>query len=175
MIFEYGNISVDTASLPQPSLDAMIRRGLTHYFGNEQAAKVSNRKAKLASGDSPREASDDEVSQWVNELRAAALEALNAGTVGQHVTRGPAVSPEEAEARKIAKAEIVVILKANNLKVPTGEKTVKAPDGEFTMDQLIDRRLSHGTHGDRIRADAAKEVRRKAKEASKVLAGGTDL
>ena len=37
---QYGNVKIDTAHLPPASIQALLSRGLAHYLGNEQNAKV---------------------------------------------------------------------------------------------------------------------------------------
>ena len=64
---------------------------------------------------------------------------------------------------------------AAKIKVPTKDDTVKTPDGEFTMAQLVDRRLVFVAKdgrdiGAEITKEAEKEVARLAKEAAKVQA-----
>lgn len=183
MQLEYGKLSVDTATLPEASLNALIRKGWAHFMGNEQASKVTAWKAKLVDGTpatdtapavAGREPSEDEISAAKDAYQAAALKALQDGTVGVSVARGPAVSPEETIMRGLAKAEITATLKANGLKVPTGEAVVKFGDGQsFTMAQLIARRLEPEgegrsyAQGGRLKAEAAKEMKRRAREIEK--------
>lgn len=189
MKLEYGDkIAVDTATLPAVSNEALIKKGWSHYMGNEQASKVTAWKAKLeagtpAEGDKPavagRTPTADEIEAKKAEFQATALKALQEGTVGVSVARGPAVSPEETVMRQLARAEVTAILKDAGLKVPAGDKVVKFGDGqEFTMAALIARRLEPEAdgrayaHGGRLKAEAAKELKRREREAAKVKGTG---
>lgn len=159
----YGDHTLDFSKLPPKSLEAMLKRGVAHYLGNEVASKVSGRKAKAAADGTPL--ADDEVAAIKAEYVAAALQALNEGTVGVS-TRGPAADPIDSEMEKIARAEINTVLKANGAKFQgKGEdRKVTFADGQsFTMPQLIERRLGSPDHGDRIRKEAEKAIKARAK------------
>lgn len=173
----YGTYTLDFSKFPAQSALAMLKRGVTHYLGNEQAAKVSNRKAKYLAR-TKVEAADDEVAAWKEEFVQAAIAALADGTVGM-ATRGPSVDPVEAHMERIAKAEISNILKTSGTKF-TGkgeDRKIKAANGEeFTMDTLVERRLANPDHGGRIRKEAEKAVKNAAKAAEAVKgAGPVDL
>lgn len=170
----YGTITLDFTKLPAKSLEAMLKRGVTHFLGNEQASKVSGWKKGFeeANQASP---SDEEVSAKKADYVAKALEALEAGTVGT-ASRGPSVDPVEAEMERIAKREIKAILDKSGAKF-TGkkgeERKVTFGDGSaFTMDELVDRRLANPTEGPRIRTEAEKAIRVAAKMAEKAKAAG---
>lgn len=168
MIVKYGTFEIDFAAVPHTSLVAMLRRGVSHYFGSEQASKVTgkykpNDAGELAEGviDTPENRATD-----LTAFREKALENLLAGTVGVS-TRGPQVDPVEKIARGIARKEVQGILAAHNVKWPKkAEDTVSLPDGsKVTADQLIDRRLAK--EGDRIMKEAKKIADQKAREAKK--------
>jgi len=178
MIVTYGNITLDFTALPGKSTEAMLRRGVTHFLGNEQAAKVTGWKQKLA--EDKVFPSDDEIAAKKAEYVAVALKALEEGTVGT-ATRGPAADPIEAEMERIAKREINGILKTNNAKF-TGkgdERKVTFANGDsFTMDELVERRLSGvdketgQPHADRLRKLAEKAIKDAARQAEKAKAAG---
>lgn len=169
----YGTHTLDFAKFPAQSTLAMLKRGVTHYLGNEQAAKVTNWKAKYLE-ENKVEPADDEIAAKKAEFIAAAIAALEAGTVGM-ATRGPSVDPVEAHMERIAKAEINNILKQSGTKF-TGkgeDRKIVAANGEsFTMDQLVERRLANPEHGARIRKLAEKAVKDAAKAAEVVKAAG---
>lgn len=173
----YGTITLDFTTLPPKSLEAMLKRGVTHFLGNEQASKVSGWKARLAEGSDEAPArvpSDEEVSAKKAEYVAAALAALQAGTVGT-ASRGPSVDPVEAEMDRIAKREIKAILEKNGAKFAgKGEdrKVTFADGSAFTMDELVDRRLANATEGARIKSEAEKAIRQAAKQAEKAKGAG---
>lgn len=168
----YGAVTVETASLPPVSAEAMIRRGLSHYFGNEQAAKVTALKDKwIGDKDANPEATpatDEQVSKWLAEARQAAFEKLMAGTVGAGRLTGPRIDPIESATLAIAKVEVTNILRAAGVKPPKGEETVSLAGEAFTMAQLIERRLAK--EGDRIAKEAAKRVADQKKKAEKAKA-----
>lgn len=169
----YGTYNLDFSKFPAQSSLAMLKRGVTHYLGNEQAAKVTNWKAKFLE-ENKVEPADDEVAAKKNEFILAAIAALEAGTVGM-ATRGPSIDPVEAHIERIAKAEINNILRASGTKF-TGKgedrKIVAANGDSFTMDDLVERRLANPTEGPRIRKLAEKAVKDAAKAAEVVKAAG---
>jgi hypothetical protein len=148
-IESYGH-SIDLASLPYSSQVALMRRGVAHYLGNEQASKVSGWVEKQ-----PGEVTDVDKAAVKAEYIREAVQAMIAGTMGHGrvgVARGTAL---ETVMRRIAETEVKAILKANKLAWPSGEKTVTLGDATFTGRQLVERRLAQ--HGDRIKTLAEKE------------------
>ena len=170
----YGTHTLDFTKLPAKSLEAMLKRGVTHFLGNEQASKVSGWKVRFVETEK-REPNDDEVAEVKSAYITKALEALSAGTVGV-ATRGPAADPMDATMERIARGEISDVLKANGAKfVGKGEdrKVAFADGSSFTMDELIERRLANPEHGPRIRKDAEKAIKDAARKAEKAkVAGG---
>ena len=159
MNITYGSHSIHIESLPATSLEALLRRGISHYLGNEQAAKVSNRKADYQAkhGEHP---DDDLVASWKEEVQALAVEKLVAGTIGQHAPRAPSVDPVEREAGKIALAEVKIILSKNGIKPPKKGEPVTFKNGsQATLEELVARRLANPTEGERIMKEAAKAVK----------------
>ena len=150
----YGSHSIHIESLPAASLEALLRRGISHYLGNEQAAKITNRKADYQAkhGESPEL---DLVAEWKEEIQSAAVAKLLAGTIGQHAARAPSVDPVEKEATKIATAEVKMILTKNGIKVPKKGEPVTFKNGsQSTLDELVARRLANPVEGARIIAEA---------------------
>jgi hypothetical protein len=161
-VINYGEISIDVDSLPAVSTNALLRRGLAHFLGNEQAAKVSAFKEKNP------EATESQVLAYKAECVANAVAALNAGTVGANV-RGPRGTAIETIMRKIASDEVKTVLAALKVKAPKGEEKVKFANGDsFTMNELIARRLEK--HADRITAEANKAMKDAARKAEKIAA-----
>jgi hypothetical protein len=155
----YGH-TVDFLTLPQASQMAIVRRGLVHLLGNEQASKVVVR-AKKAEADG-QEVSEEAKAVWKQEFVDAALASLLAGTVGSGV-RAPAIDPVEAAMEKIATREVKLALVANGLKVPGTKGTARDAEITFgdgttrTLDYLIERWLAK--HGETARKEAEKAVR----------------
>ncbi len=174
MQVKYGEFDIDFAKVPHASLVAMLRRGVSHYFGSEQASKVTGKfkpdeDGSLAEGviDTP-----ENRAQALAEYRAKALENLLAGTVGIS-TRGPAVDPITTIVRRLAKAKVTEILRQHKIAVPKkAEDTIETPDGNrFTMAQLVDRRIAK--YGEELNKEAKKiadEQARKAKKAAEQAA-----
>ena len=69
----YGTHTLDFTKLPAKSLEAMLKRGVTHFLGNEQASKVSGWKARFVETEK-REPNDDEVAEVKSAYIAKALE-----------------------------------------------------------------------------------------------------
>ena len=175
----YGTHEFDFAALPVQSLTAMVKRGLTHYLGSEQASKVTRDKAQYQDDNAGAEMSEADINAAKAEYVASAIAALQAGTVGTS-TRGPSLDPVEAEVARIAKAEINTVLKANGAtfkKVGEGDtakRVVTFANGDaFTMAELVERRLA--AHGERIRKEAEKAVKKASEQAakSKVASAGS--
>lgn len=166
MEIKYNDHVIDTDALPAASVAAMLKRGLTHYLGNEQAAKVTNFKKSFAKANG-REPGEDEIDAKRDELIEAAVAALAAGTVGIGV-RGPRIDPVEKIMEAKAEAEVVAILKSHKLatKKPEDEDVFTLGGVEYTFADLVERRVAK--EGDRLRADAEAEVaRRKAAKAER--------
>jgi len=164
-IINYGDHEIDTAKLPQASIDALLRRGVSHYLGNEQASKLTawaDAQAKAEGGSVP---TDEQKAARKAELVREALAALAAGTVGTRVA-GPRVEPIEAARNAIAKREVTEILRGAGIKPPKGDEAVKFADGTTkTMAQMVATRLEK--FGDRIEKEAQKKL---AEDARRVKA-----
>lgn len=169
--FKYGdNVTVDFAALPEVSQVAVISRGLTHILGNEVASRVHAWAKDEKQGNSDdnevvkawKAANAAAISSKTAEVQADMLKALTDGTLGSRTT-GPRLTPLETVLNKITRGEIETILRANSIKVPKADDKVKMPDGEFTMKELIARRLEKPEHGDRLRKLAEREVAAQAK------------
>ena len=157
--FTYGDHAIDTDKLPPQSVDALIRRGIAHFLGNEQASKVASHF------DEKPDATDAEKAAYKAECQKSAIEALLKGTVGANV-RGPRGSQLETIVRQLAEKEVRDILKHNGLTMPSGDKVVEFASGEkLTKAVLINRRVT--MHGERLNAEATKEMARREKDAAK--------
>jgi len=183
---QYGDIVLDFATLPQSSLTAMLRRGVSHYFGSEQASKVTGQFKVDAEGNKKTDLQDtaENRATMLSEYQAKAHDALLAGTVGVSV-RGPTLDPIATIVARLAKAEIKTILAKNGVKFPAkAEDTIEMPDGsKVTGAQLVARRLdptlasgvdakgAYGpvgmTHTDRLTKEAKKIADDQAKKAKK--------
>lgn len=161
-IIQYGDFTFDFDVLPQASLMAMLRRGVSHFMGNEQASRVTgwfNPDADEPHADTPEARATKKA-----EFQAAAVKALQEGTVGVS-TRGPSVDPIVSATRGLARGIVAGILKGQKLAVPTGDKTVTLNGTAYTMTQLIDRQIEK--KGDSLRKDAEKLVAARAREKAK--------
>lgn len=179
MEIRYNDHVIDTDALPDASIAAMLKRGLTHFLGNEQAAKVTNAKKAWAKAHGGADMPEDEIDAKRDELVAAAIAALESGTVGVGV-RGPRIDPVEKIMEARAEAEVVSILKNHKLatKKPEDEDVFTLGGVEYTFADLVERRVAK--EGERLRAEAEAEVaRRKAakaeRDAAAKAAAGTNL
>lgn len=177
MDIKYGTFGpVTVESLPAASLEALIRRGLSHFMGNEQAAKVSAAKAK-ATADGGTALTEDEIASKLQANRESAWAALLAGEIGLRAPAGESVDPFEKLQARIAREQVEAILRANGLKVPKKDGTVTFADGKVkTMSDMIAARLEK--NGPAIEKEATKrqkdaEAKRKAAEASAVGSSAT--
>lgn len=177
----YGKHAIDFSTLPQPSVVAMLRRGLSHFLGSEQASKVTayfDPDRKLAEGETRLDDTPENRELVKADFQAKAVDALLAGTVGVS-TRGPAVDPIETEINRIARREVHDILKKSGVKpAKKADDTVEIGGAKYTTDQLIARRLDASSpagvdkktgvsHAERIGKEAAKVMADKAKAAAK--------
>ena len=180
-VITYSDLTIDTATLPEASLVALLSRGLTHLLGNEISSKVHSWACGEDQANSDdratvkawKEANAEAVSAKVKEFQSATLAALAEGTIGTR-TGGTSIDPIERRAEVIARKEVVAILSNAGTKVPKGEQKVKMGEAEFTMADLIERRMAK--YGDRLRADARRELEAEAKAKAKLAEKlGSDL
>jgi hypothetical protein len=170
MQIQYGTHALDTAKFHPNAIEAMVRRGVSHYLGNEMASKVvawaeseAKERAKATPPGGP--VTDAEKEAKKAQFQADAITALETGTVGQS-NRGPRVDPLVAQMQAIAKREVIDTLKANNIKPPKGDDIVTFGDGATrTMAQMIEKRLAN--HGARIETEAKKLLADQARKAEK--------
>lgn len=170
---EYAGFSIDTADLPSASIEALLRRGITHFLGNEQASKVTSwaKRQEVAPSDEAKTAQH-------REYITSAIAALNQGTIGVRVAKEGGstakLDPVGSMVRKLAKGTVVTLLGKAKLKVPKGDAKVATGSGEFTMAELIDRQIAKG--GDALVAEAKKAVEAEARRNAKVTeAAGDEL
>lgn len=170
-VITYGSFEIDMDKLPQTSVEAMFRRGVSHFFGSEQASKVvayfNPEHDDAVNRPDSKEARDAKKA----EFQKSAFEALIAGTVGVSV-RGPTVDPKSAVIHRLAKAEVKAILATFKLKYPVkAEETVKLPDGSnVTGAQLIARRLDATGPAGVDKKTGVAHIDRLGKEADKIIA-----
>ncbi len=183
-VITYGKHTVDFATVPPQSLTAMLRRGVSHFLGSEQASKVTayfDPDRKLADGETRLDDTPENREIVKADFQAKAVDALLAGTVGMS-TRGPAADPIETEINRIARREVGDILKKSGVKPPKkADETVTIGGTAYTLEQLIARRLDPNSpagvdkktgvsHVDRITKEAKKVMDDKAKAAAKAAA-----
>lgn len=187
----YGDTSLDFDALSDASRFALAQRGLTHVLGNEIASKVHSWAGQAGQANSDdkatikawKDANVAAITSKTAELVADTIKALNDGTLGARVG-GPRLTPIDTLRRQIAKGQIETILRANKIKVPTKDDTVKMPDGEFTMTQLVERRLAMQVKdasgavirdiGAEITKEAEKELALRAKKQAALVAGAAE-
>ncbi len=186
LIITYGTRTLDFNTLPQASLVAMLRRGVSHYFGSEMASKVTAYFDPEHDDAGNRIDTPEARAAKKAEFQSAAFDALVAGTVGVSV-RGPSVDPIQTIINRLAKAEVKTILASFKLKYPTkADETVTLPDGSaVTGAQLIARRLDKDgpagvdkktgvAHIDRLKKEAEKIAAEQAKKNAKLAAQAED-
>lgn len=170
-LYTYGKFEIDSTKLPEASIEALVRRGISHLLGNEQAAKVSKSSAWFTKfqKENGREPNEAEIETKKAEAQAAAFTQLLNGEIGQNM-HGPRLDPVTAMVRTLAKAAIVATLKGANISVPKGMdiKIAFRNGTAWTMDELIERRLAHPEFGPALQKEAEKRVldeKRKAEKA----------
>ena len=168
----YNDFTADITKLPPASLHRLASYGFAHYLGNQAQSKKVAWKDKEENAN----ATDEQIAAKLKEIQTSMFNAVISGEMGVHATRGPSVDPEEAEVERLAKAEVIATLKANNIKVPKKDEAVKFANGtEKTMDQMVETRIEK--HGDRLRteAKASLKAKAKAKEALVKKVAGVEL
>lgn len=173
----YGEVSRDTANLPAETIDALLARGFAHYFGNEQAAKLTAKIKSAVAAESGngtkatdveraavqayRAAHADEVKAWQADIVAGALVALDEGKIGLRESTGPREStdPVGVEVRKMAKARVMELLKAKSLKFPGKDEALELNGTSFTGAELIQRQIDR--HGEAMRKVAERIVKQR--------------
>lgn len=180
LIVTYGDISLDFSTLPQSSLLACLRGGVSHKFGSEIASKVT---AYFASDDDGKmEDTKENREKLKAEYRAKLFDAMLAGTVGVSV-RGPSVDPITVIVQRLAKKEVLDVLKASGTKPPkkSDDKVTFANGDKFTLAELVARRLDSTRpsgvdkktgvpHIDRLTKEAGKIAKEQAAKADKAIA-----
>lgn len=170
----YGAFTFDLSTLPESTLVAMVRKGISHYLGNEQASKVSTWAKARAESDLGA-ANDVELATYKSDVVAAAVASMHEGTVGAN-TRGPRGSSLDTEIKKIATKEIMDLLTQHGISKPKkAADPISFPNGDaFTLAQLVERRLAK--FGERITNEAEANMRaaarRTAQEAAEAAANG---
>jgi len=166
-----GSLSIDGTAVADATVAAFVSRGITHYFGSELSSKVIGEQKRRADAGNPM--SEAEVDAYKAETRAAFLARAIAGEIGMG-SRGPSADPTEAEAERLAWAEVQVVLGQNGIK-PAGKGADRKwafGNGSFTKDELVERRMAK--HGERLMAEAKKDLDKKAKAKAKFAAHVAD-
>lgn len=169
LIIKYGERTLDFNTLPQASLVAMLRRGVSHYFGSEMASKVTAYFDPTHDEADKRDNTPEARAAKKAEFQDAAYNALAAGTVGVS-TRGPSVDPIQTIINRLAKAEVKTILATHKLKWPAkADDTVTLPDGSaVTGAQLVARRLDATGPAGVDKKTGVAHIDRLTKEAKKI-------
>lgn len=194
---EYGKYTVDFDALPTTSKKAMASRGITHFLGNEQNAKLTNWKQKQFTEmwlKEKSEAASDEVIAsakaqdknfgLTDETIASqfkifcdeAYEKLLAGEVGIRSVNAIVVDPVEKIVNRLAKADVLTILAANGLKAPKGDEAITFANGtKRTMAEMLSKRIE--LKGDEFTKLANREIaaKHKALAAAKASSVADDL
>lgn len=159
---EIAGTAIDLTALPGKSISALLSRGLTHYFGSEQASRVKAWKDKVLE-ETKVEPAEDEVVAFQKERFGIALSNLLEGTIGQRAI-GITIDPLEKVKAQIARQDVVDILRANSIKVPKGDEAVEFADGtKKAMADMVKTRLEKDGDAIEKRAKAVIKEREKAK------------
>ena len=161
----YGEYSVDFATLPVATREAIANEGFTHYLGNRVASKVvghfraEGRKAFIADNSAEAwkalskteqagiekaalpDSESDAYLATIKIFRDETFAAMQAGTLGV-TERTPSKSPFETEIDKYVKEKVLAILKAQGLwkgaKNPTTDQVFALVSGDRTFQSLLD-------------------------------------
>lgn len=193
----YGKRTVDWDQLPATSKQAMASRGITHYLGNEQNAKLTNWKQKQfvemwakEKGEAPSDEtiasakaqdknfgiSDETIAAQFEIFCDEAYAKLMSGEVGVRSVNAIVVDPVEKIVNRLAKADVMTILAANGLKAPKGDEAITFANGtKRTMAEMIAKRIE--LKGDEFTKAANREIatKNKALAAAKASSVADDL
>lgn len=191
--FQYNDHSIVGAKVPEANRKAIWGKGLTHYLGNEVAARVTawskaqvadavaaHRKANGLTDDVAIDGSAfaptvEVIKAKQHEFRLEAIERLYDGEIGAG-SRGPRVDPLTSAINSIAKAEVLVLLKSMGInRFPKEGEAIKFGDGTTrTADELVanwlngvDKKGSFGKPGEDNRPRITKAAERKIVDAKK--------
>lgn len=195
MKYTFGDREIDTAGLPQATIEALLSRGLTHYLSNELSSKIGSRiKAHLAGDDGKvsditteamqafRDHPDnkDHVAKIVADATREHISRLETGTIGQRAAAAPKVDPVTAGVQKLAGEEVRRKLDANNLKLvkklegknlPVAEQFITFANGSRkTFAEMVSTQIE--LHGAKWRAQVEKELAAEAKAKAKLKIEG---
>lgn len=167
--FSVAGVEVDLNDLPARSIRALISRGWNHYFSSEQASKVKSWKDKKA--EEGVEVAEDELAAYKAECVAQALEALRAGSIGTRAA-GVSIDPMDKLRQKIAKQQVLDILRKNDIKVPKKDAVVTFKNGTTkTLEEMVATRLQ--VNGEAIEAEAKKALAARTKQVAALPQGET--
>ena len=148
-IIKYGTVEAnfDNGTIPEQTVRAMLSRGVTHYFGSEQASKVGPNSswAEKFEKDNKRKPTDAEREAQKAANLAAAHKAFLAGEIG--MGRGPKLDPVEAEIEAMAEREVWNTLADNDLckrnKKPKDDEVFTFADGSTkTFETMVDGKIA---------------------------------
>lgn len=199
---EYGDYSIDSSRLPAVAFSALMRRGLAHLLGNEQAAKLvawdaraqEAAKASWIAANPSGDASAQDFAPTTEaraaeklRLQASAIAALYDGSIGVRAPRAEPVDPLDAEVWKLAKVDTTYMLTSLGLKFPRGNdkdgnpNTVTLNGQVFTADEIVEKFLSgtdkkgrYGKPGESHRARITRQAEKNIRERSKKSAKVAD-
>lgn len=114
MELKYDTFIVETDSLPESAIAALLHRGLTHYLGNEQSSKVTGWKKANPN------ATDEEIEAVSNQYRVVAFDALLNGTIGTRAG-GPKLKGLDRLIHLVAVEQITALAASRNAKMPSGK------------------------------------------------------
>ena len=172
LIITYGAYSADFNTLPEASLVGMLRRGFAHFMGSECASKVTAHFDP--ENESPVTDTPEARAVFKAQVQKEMFAKLVAGTVGVS-TRGPAVDPIVTIENRIAKAQVLAVLKANKLAWPKkAEDKVELNGKAFTGAELIARRVANPKFAPGIKSEAKRVLAEQQKRAKAAEEAGKD-
>lgn len=155
MELKYGNITIDSADLPESTVNALMSRGFAHILGNEVASKVTAWK-KSEDGVN---ADADEVKAYTEAARNTMLQKLKDGTLGVRVG-GPRGTALDTIIRQVAIERLKANFAAAKVKFPANNKdTVNIGGKQMNRTAIIE------AHIEKYRDVIEAEAERRAAEA----------
>ena len=147
MMVSYGKHSIDTSDVAEAGVEYLLQYGFAQSLQDSLAGK----RAKLAADG----LADDEIEAELDNILTARVAKIQAGTIGATM---PSASrdPLGGEMAKVAVAELTASLAKQNVKMPTGKKTVLVAGENMTRATLVARYMAK--HDARLRTVAAERI-----------------
>ena len=171
LTFDNGKYTIDTSTVPAPSIAVLLQQAFNHRLGNQVASAVVAR-AKAETGNAEldregmkafREANAGLIAEWEHELRQGVVADIMAGTLGVAKERGPRKDPVEREFDSLVLSFVKASLKQSGRKLPKDDETVLNFGNGITRTRSQMLANAAASQGERLHKEAEKIVAERAR------------